>query len=99
MSEAKHKYRRSSGVLKETRTKNFRISNITIMHKTMWYFGTMHITLRMTIMFSIDGALKKEGGDSRTVTFDGKVEYSYVPNVSIIYACSMHVLCDFAMLL
>ena len=34
----------------------------------------MHITLRMTIMLSIVGALKKEGGDSRTVDFDGKVE-------------------------
>ena len=34
----------------------------------------MHITLRMTIMLSIVGALKKEGGDSRTVAFDGKVE-------------------------
>ena len=74
MSEAKHKCRSSSGVLKENRTKNFRVSNITIMQKTMWYFGTMHITLRMTIMLSIVGALKKEGGDSRTVAFDGKVE-------------------------
>src|SRR4051812_18659632 len=44
------------------------------MQKTMWYFWTMHITLRMTIMLSIVGALKKEGGDSRTVAFDGKVE-------------------------
>ena len=34
----------------------------------------MHITLRMTIMLSIVGSLKKEGGDSRTVDFDGKVE-------------------------
>ena len=34
----------------------------------------MHITLGMTIMLSIVGALKKEGGDSRTVAFDGKVE-------------------------
>ena len=34
----------------------------------------MHITLRMTIMLSIVGALKKEGGDYRTVDFDGKVE-------------------------
>ena len=34
----------------------------------------MHITLRMTIMLSIVGALKKEGEDSRTVAFDGKVE-------------------------
>ena len=33
----------------------------------------MHITLRMTIMFSVVGALK-EGGDSRTVAFVGKVE-------------------------
>jgi hypothetical protein len=61
MSEAKHKCRSSSGVLKETRTKNFRTSNITIMQKTMWYFGTMHVTLRMTIMLSIVDALKKEG--------------------------------------
>src|SRR3954469_11371008 len=61
MSEAKHKCRNSSGVLKETRTKNLRTSNITIMQKTMWYFGTMHVTLRMTIMLSIVGALKKEG--------------------------------------
>src|SRR3954469_17972979 len=74
MSEAKHKCRSSSGVLKETRTKNFRTSNITIMQKTMCYFGTIHITLRMTIMLSIVGALKKEGGDSRTVAFVGKVE-------------------------
>ena len=73
MSEAKHKCR-SSGVLKETRTKNLRTSNITIMQKTMWYFGTMHITLRMKIMLSIVGALMKEGGDSQTVAFDGKVE-------------------------
>jgi hypothetical protein len=28
----------------------------------------------MTIMLSIVGALKTEGGDSRTVAFDGKVE-------------------------
>ena len=34
----------------------------------------MHITLRMTIMLSIVGALKKEGGYSRTVAFVGKVE-------------------------
>ena len=34
----------------------------------------MHITLRMTIMLSIVGALKKESGDSRPVDFDGKVE-------------------------
>ena len=47
------------------------------MQETMWYFGTMHITLRMTIMLSIVGALKKEGGDSRTVAFDGKVEYPW----------------------
>ena len=33
----------------------------------------MHITLRMTIMLSVVGALK-EGGDSRTVAFVGKVE-------------------------
>src|ERR1041385_8492935 len=74
MSEAKHKCRNSSRVLKETRTKNFRTSNITIMQMKVWYFGTMHITLRMTIMLSIVSALKKEGGDSRTVAFDGKVE-------------------------
>ena len=30
------------------------------MQKTMWYFGTMHITLRITIMLSIVGALKKK---------------------------------------
>ena len=34
----------------------------------------MHITLRMKIMLSIVGALKEEGGDSRTVAFVGKVE-------------------------
>ena len=34
----------------------------------------MHITLRMAIMLSIVSALEKEGGDSRTVAFDGKVE-------------------------
>ena len=44
------------------------------MQKTMWYFGTMHITLRMTIMLSIVSALKKEDEDSRTMAFDGKVE-------------------------
>ena len=33
----------------------------------------MHITLRMTIMLLIVGPLK-EGGDSRTVAFVGKVE-------------------------
>jgi len=60
MSEAKHKCRSTFGVSKETRNKYFRISNITIMQKTMWYFGTMHITLRMTIMFSIVGALKEK---------------------------------------
>ena len=74
MSEAKHKCRSSSGVIKGTTTKNFRTSNIKIMQKTMWYFGKMHITLRMRIMLSIVGALKKEGVDSRTATFDGKVE-------------------------
>ena len=47
------------------------------MQKTMWYFGTMHITLRMTIVLSIVGALKKEGEDSRTVAFDGKIEYPW----------------------
>ena len=60
MSEEKHKCRSNSGVLKETRNKYFRMSNISIMQKTMWYFGTMHITLRMTIMLSIAGALKKK---------------------------------------
>ena len=60
MSEAKHKCRSTSGVLKETRNKYFRMSNIIIMQKTMWYFGTMHITLRMTIMLSIVGALKEK---------------------------------------
>ena len=60
MSEAKHKCRSSFGVLKETRNKYFRMSNITIMQKTMWYFGTMHITLIMTIMLSIVGASKKK---------------------------------------
>ena len=78
MSEAKHKCRSSFGVLKETRNKYSRTSNITIMQKTMWYFGTMHITLRMTIMLSIVGALKKEGGDSRTVAFDSKAEYAWL---------------------
>ena len=34
----------------------------------------MQITLRMTIMLLIVGSLKKEGGDSRTVAFDGMVE-------------------------
>ena len=34
----------------------------------------MHITLRMTIMLSIVGALKIEGEDSQTMAFDGKVE-------------------------
>ena len=60
ISEAKHKCRGTSEVLKETRYKYFRMSNITIMQKTMWYFGTMYITLRMTIMLSIVGALKKK---------------------------------------
>ena len=60
MSEAKHKCRSTFGVSVETRNKYFRISNITIMQKTMWYFGTMHITLRMTIMLSIVGALKRK---------------------------------------
>ena len=77
MSEEKHKCGSSFGVLKETRTKNFRTTNITIMQKTMWYFGTMHNTLRMTIMLSIVGTSKEEGGDSRTVDFDGKVEYPW----------------------
>ena len=40
----------------------------------MWYFGRMHITLRMTIMLSIVGAFEGEGGYSRTVAFYGKVE-------------------------
>src|SRR3954464_15879591 len=74
MSEAKHKCRNSSRVLKETRTKNFRTSNITIIKKTMWYFGTMHVTLRMTIMLSIVGALKKEGETLEPWLFDGEVE-------------------------
>src|ERR1041385_9000072 len=46
--------------LKETRTKSFRTSNITIMQKTMEYFGTMHVTRRRTIVLSIVCALKKE---------------------------------------
>src|ERR1041385_2533929 len=74
MSEPKHKCRNSSGVLKETRTKNFRTSNITIMQKKMWYFGTMHVTLRMKIMLSIVGALHKEGKTLEPWLFDGKVE-------------------------
>src|SRR3954467_10509549 len=74
MGEAKHKCRSSSGVLEETRTKNFRTNDITIMQKTMWYFGTMHVTLRMTIMLSIVGALKKEGETLEPWLFDGKVE-------------------------
>src|SRR4051812_45863833 len=74
MSEAKHKCRSSSAVVKETRTKNFRTSYITIIQKTMWYFGTMHVTLRMTIMLSIVGALKKEGETLEPWLFDGKVE-------------------------
>src|SRR3954464_15504473 len=78
MSEAKHKCRNSSRVLKETRTKNFRASNITITQKTMWYFGTMHVTLRMTIMLSIVGALKKEGETIEPWLFDGKVENSWL---------------------
>ena len=77
MSEANHNCRRSFGVLKETRNKYFRMSDITSMQKTMWYFGTMHITLRMTIMLSIVGALEEEGGDSRTVAFDSEVEYPW----------------------
>ena len=77
MSEAKHKCRSSFVVLKETRNKYFITSNITIMQKTMWYFGTMHIKLRMKIMLSIVGVFKKEDGDSRTVAFDGKVEYPW----------------------
>src|ERR1041385_1274136 len=74
MSEAKHKCRNSSGVLKDTRTKNFRTSTITIMQKTVWYFGIMHVTLRMKIMLSIVGALKKEGETLERWLFDGKVE-------------------------
>src|ERR1041385_1094484 len=74
MSEAKNKCRNSSVVLKETRTKNFRTINITIMQKTMWYFGTMHVTLRMTIMLSIVGALEKEGETLEPWLFNGKVE-------------------------
>src|ERR1041385_6413171 len=74
MSEAKNKCRNSSVVLKETRTKNFRTINITIMQKTMWYFGTMHVTLRMTIMLSIVGALNKERETLKPWLFDGKVE-------------------------
>src|SRR3954469_13874556 len=34
----------------------------------------MHVTLRMTIMLSKLVLWRKEGGDSRTVAFDGKVE-------------------------
>ena len=48
------------------------------MQKAMWYFGTMHITHRMTIMLSIVGALEKEGGESRTMAFYGKVENSWL---------------------
>ena len=47
------------------------------MQKTMWYFGTMHITLRMKIMLSLVGAWKKEDEDSRTVAFYGKAEYPW----------------------
>src|SRR3954464_1624776 len=82
MSEAKHKCRNSSRVLKETRTKNFRASNITIMQKTMWYFGTMHVTLRMTIMLSIVGALKKEGEILEPWLFDGNVENPWLDTMT-----------------
>src|SRR4051812_5884467 len=44
------------------------------MHKAMWYFWTIHVTLRMTIMLSIVGSLNKEGETLEPWLFDGKVE-------------------------
>ena len=55
-----------------TRYNDFKINDITIMQKTMLLWDNA-LTLRMTIMLSVVGALK-EGGDSRTVAFVGKVE-------------------------
>ena len=56
-----------------TRYNDFRINNITIMQKTMLLWDNAHYTQNDNYALLV-GALKKEGGDSRTVAFVGKVE-------------------------
>ena len=50
------------------------MSNITIMQKTMVLWDNAHYTQNDNHALYV-GALKEEGDDSRTVSFEGKVEY------------------------
>ena len=75
MSEAKHKYRSTSRVLKETRNKYFRKSNVTIMQKTMVLWDNAHYTQNDNYALYV-GALK-EKVETRTVVFESKVEYPW----------------------
>ena len=56
-----------------TRYNDFKINDITIMEKTMLLWDNAHYTQNDNYALLV-GALKKEGGDSRTVAFVGKVE-------------------------
>ena len=56
-----------------TRYNDFRINDTTIMQKTMLLWDNAHYTQNDNYALLV-GALKKEGGDSRTVAFVGKVE-------------------------
>lgn len=53
------------------------MSNITIMQKTMVLWDNAHYTQNDNHALYV-GALKEEGDDSRTVAFEGKVEYPWL---------------------
>ena len=53
------------------------------MQKTMWYFGTMHITLRMTIMLSIVGAFYKK----RTTQQKSKIDRPFTEGSIDLQRC------------
>ena len=56
-----------------TRYNDIRINDIIIMQKTIVLWDNAHYTQNDNYALLV-GALKKEGGDSRTVAFVGKVE-------------------------
>ena len=77
MSEAKHKCRSTSGVLKETRNKYFQNEqdhNHAEDNVVLW--DNAHYTQNDN--YALDSwCFEEEGGDSQTVAFDGKVEYPW----------------------
>ena len=52
------------------------MSNITIMQKTLVLWDNAHYTQNDNHALYV-GALKEEGDDSRTMAFEGKVEYPW----------------------